>query len=97
MRYDVRESASGMWEVVDLKTGQVATLATLRLERLQHVEAMAAVDMLQSRFQQTARDRQNATDQQDRIPFFGIRSKERCSDRLRAWLLKQLSRPWLKE
>jgi len=68
MRYDVRESADGMWEVVDLKTGQVATLGTLRLERLQHVEAMAAVDMLQSRFQQAARDRQNATDQQERTP-----------------------------
>lgn len=96
MRYDVRESADGMWEVVDLKTGQVATLGTLRLERLQHVEAMAAVDMLQSRFQQAARDRQNATDQQERTPFFGIRSKDRYGVRLRTWLPK-LSGFWLKE
>jgi len=96
MRYDVRESAGGMWEVVDLKTGQVATLGTLRLERLQHVEAIAAMDMLQSHFQQAARDRNNATNQQERTPFFDIRSKDRYGDRLRAWLLK-LSGPWLRK
>ena len=88
MRYDICQSADGMWKVVDSETGQTATLGTLRLDRLQNEDALAAVQMLQSRFQQAVREKQNnsARQQVRTASVTGVRKKRQHCVRRRACL-----------
>ncbi|WP_309086619.1 hypothetical protein [Chelativorans sp.] len=60
MQYDIRQSADGTWEVFDVRTGSVASLGGVPLERLEQIEATAALHMLRSRFVQDARKKQDA-------------------------------------
>lgn len=48
--YQMTQSADGTWQIIDVKTGELATLGGLRLERLDLAEAHSALQMLQSPF-----------------------------------------------
>ncbi|TPI78481.1 hypothetical protein [Mesorhizobium sp. B2-8-9] len=45
-RYQKRQDADGLWEVVDVVTGEIATLGGILLARLDHEVASGALDML---------------------------------------------------
>ncbi|WP_309082657.1 hypothetical protein [Chelativorans sp.] len=58
MQYDARQRADGTWEVIDVETGNVASLGGVRLAQLELIEAAAALHMLRSRFVREARRKQ---------------------------------------
>lgn len=59
MPYNVREKRDGTWEVIDLATGRITKLGTLPLAGLHRDEAITAMEMLESPFQQAVREKQN--------------------------------------